>query len=79
MPNQHKNPQLGFRPEAELSAWVRDEADRRNVDYSVILIEAVTEYRKRAEYARTVEARTANREIAASLNATETTQTGEQA
>ena len=45
MPNQHKNPMLGWRPPAELSAWVRAEAERRGVALKVILDEALTAYR----------------------------------
>jgi hypothetical protein len=45
MPNQHKNPMLGWRPPAELSAWARAEAKRRGVDLKVILDEALAEYR----------------------------------
>jgi hypothetical protein len=40
----HKNPLLGWRPPAGLSAWVRAEAERREVGVGVILTEAVTEY-----------------------------------
>ena len=47
MPNQHKNPMLGWRPPAELSAWVRAEAKRRGVNYGVILTVALAEYRAR--------------------------------
>ena len=45
MPNQHKNPMLGWRPPAELSAWARAEAERRGVPLKVILDEALAEYR----------------------------------
>ena len=47
MPNQHKNPMLGWRPPAELSAWVRAEAGRRGVDLKVVLDEMLAEYRDR--------------------------------
>ena len=47
MPNQHKNPMLGWRPPAELSAWARAEAKRREVDLKVVLDEALSEYRAR--------------------------------
>jgi len=49
MPNVHKNPMLGWRPPAELSAWARAEAERREVDLSVVLTEALAEYRDRHE------------------------------
>jgi hypothetical protein len=45
MPNQHKNPMLGWRPPAELSAWARAEAERRDVHLKVILDEALEAYR----------------------------------
>ncbi len=45
MPSQHKNPMLGWRPPAELSAWARAEARRRGVDLKVILDEALAAYR----------------------------------
>jgi len=41
MPGKHKTPMLGWFPPAELSAWVRGEAARREVPFSVILTEAV--------------------------------------
>jgi hypothetical protein len=49
MPNVHKNPMLGWRPPAGLSAWARAEAQRRGVDLKVILDEALAEYRARRE------------------------------
>jgi hypothetical protein len=49
MPNQHKTPMLGWHPPAEDSAWVRAEAERRDVDLKVILNEALAEYRERHE------------------------------
>lgn len=45
MPNKHANPMLGWHPPAELSAWVRAEAERRGVPYGRILTEALAEYR----------------------------------
>jgi hypothetical protein len=44
MPSQHKNPLLGWRPPAELSAWARAEAERRGVKVGVILTEALEAY-----------------------------------
>jgi hypothetical protein len=41
----HKNPFLGWNPPAEDSAWARAEAERRGVALSVILTEALGEYR----------------------------------
>lgn len=49
MPSQHRNPLLGWRPPAELSAWARAEASRRGVDLSVVLTEALAEKRARTE------------------------------
>lgn len=49
MPSQHRNPLLGWRPPAELSAWARAEAGRRGVDLSVVLTEALAEKRARTE------------------------------
>lgn len=51
MANQHKNPMLGWHPPAGLSAWVRAEAERRDVPLKVILDEALAEYRARREAA----------------------------
>jgi hypothetical protein len=48
MPGRNKNPLLGWHPPAELSAWVRAEAERRGVPLSVILTEAVEAYRAQA-------------------------------
>ena len=45
MPGKNKNPLLGWHAPAELSAWVRAEAERRGVPLSVILNEAVKAYR----------------------------------
>lgn len=47
MPSKHKTPLLGWHPPAELSAWVRDEAQRRDVRISVVLNEAIAEKRER--------------------------------
>jgi hypothetical protein len=52
MPGRNKTPLLGWHPPAELSAWVRAEAQRRGVPLSVILNEAVRLLRS-AEAART--------------------------
>jgi hypothetical protein len=49
MPSQHKNPELGWRPPSELSAWVRAEAARRGVTLKTILDEALAEYRERRD------------------------------
>ena len=46
MAGKNKTPLLGWHPPAELSAWVRSEAERRGVKLSVILNEAVEAYRK---------------------------------
>jgi hypothetical protein len=52
MPSQHKNPMLGWRPPAELSAWARAEAERRDVLLSSILTEALSSYREQVENGR---------------------------
>ena len=49
MPNKHKSPMLGWHPPAELSAWVRAEAERRGVPLKVILDEALAGYREHIE------------------------------
>jgi hypothetical protein len=54
VPNQHKNPFLGWNPPAELSAWARSEAARRSVALKVILDEALSRYRETAERERAV-------------------------
>jgi hypothetical protein len=45
MPGKHNVPMLGWYPPAGLSAWIRGEAERRDVPLSVILTEALSEYR----------------------------------
>ena len=45
----NKTPLLGWHPRAELQAWVRAEAQRRGVDLSVVLNEALEAARKAAE------------------------------
>ena len=52
MPSKHKSPLLGWHSPAELSAWVRAEAQRRGVPISAVLNEAVRLLRS-AEAART--------------------------
>jgi hypothetical protein len=42
---------LGWHPPAELSAWARAEAERRDVPLKVILDEALSEYRARTDLA----------------------------
>ncbi len=54
MPGKNKNPLLGWHPPAELSAWVRTEAQERGVDLSVVLTEAVMWYRAQLEQLRRV-------------------------
>lgn len=46
MPGKNKTPLLGWHPPAELSAWVRAEAERRGLPLSVILNEALEAYRE---------------------------------
>jgi hypothetical protein len=48
MPSQHKNPLLGWRPPAELSAWARAEAKRRGGSdaLSALLTEALESYKR---------------------------------
>jgi len=52
MPNQHKTPLLGWHPPAELAAWARSEAGRRDVALKVILNEALAAYRDHIERQR---------------------------
>jgi len=49
MHGRHKTPLLGWHPPAELSAWVRGEAERRGVKLTVILDEALRAYRAQCE------------------------------
>jgi hypothetical protein len=49
MVGKHKYPMIGWRPPADLSAWARAEAERRGVDLSAILTEALSEYRQNHE------------------------------
>jgi len=46
MPGKNKTPLLGWHPPAELSAWVRAEAERRGVTLAIILTEALEAYRR---------------------------------
>jgi hypothetical protein len=46
MPGKNKTPLLGWHPPAELSAWVRAEAQRRGVSISAVLNEAVGEAKR---------------------------------
>jgi hypothetical protein len=53
MPSRHKSPLLGWHPQPpELVAWVRAEAKRRGVPLSVVLNEALADYRERHESAQ---------------------------
>lgn len=49
MPNKHANPTLCWHPPAELSAWARAQAERRDVPLKVILDEALARYREQTE------------------------------
>ena len=49
MPGKNKTPLLGWHPPAELSAWVRAEAKRRDVPLAVVLNEALAAYRQAVE------------------------------
>jgi hypothetical protein len=49
MTGRNKTPLLGWHPPAELSAWVRAEAERRDVKLSAVLNEAIEAYRKLCE------------------------------
>ena len=51
MPNKHKNPMLGWRPPAEHSARVREEAKRRGVDLKVVLDEMLADWIARLDAA----------------------------
>ena len=46
MASRNKAPLLGWHPPAELSAWVRAEAERRGVKISVVLNEALAAYKQ---------------------------------
>ena len=77
MPNQHKNPTIGWNSaDSTLKPWIEAEAERRGITRRELLDEMAAEYREKAEFVKTVEARTANAEISAALN-TETTEKGE--
>jgi len=52
MPSKNQPPLLGWHPPAELSAWVRAEAQRRGVRITVILNEALNAYREQAQTLR---------------------------
>jgi len=52
MPNKHKTPLLGWHPPAELAAWARSEAKRRDVPLKDILNEALTRHRDYIERQR---------------------------
>ena len=52
MPSRHRSPLLGWHPPAELSAWARDEAERRGVRLSALLTEALERYRVFLESSR---------------------------
>lgn len=41
MPGRNKNPLLGWHPPAQLAAWIRAEADRRDVTISMVLNEII--------------------------------------
>lgn len=45
MPGKNKAPLLGWHPPAAISVWVREEAQRRGVNISAVLNEAVEVYR----------------------------------
>jgi hypothetical protein len=49
MTGKNATPLLGWHPPAELSAWVRAEAERRGVKLSVVLNEALEAYRASVE------------------------------
>lgn len=49
MPNQHKNPLLGWHAPAELAAWARAEAKRTGTTLKALLTEALAEYRAKRE------------------------------
>ena len=46
MPSRHKSPLVGWHPPADLAAWLRAEAERRDVPLSVVLTEACQQYRE---------------------------------
>jgi hypothetical protein len=79
MPNQHKNPSIGWNSaDSTLKPWVEAEAERRGITKRELLDEALAEYRKKAEHARSVDVSAANRAISTALEtARDTTQTTE--
>lgn len=72
MPNQHATKGISWHPkDPTLKQWIEAEAAARGTTRSVILDEALGEYRKKAELLRPLrdaaEARAVNREIATKL------------
>ena len=80
MGGPHKHKPIPFRPGVKPGDpdgdrdWLLAYAAETGRPVSAIISEAVAGYRERTDHLRTVEARTANRAITASLNATETTE-----
>ena len=68
MPNQHKHPGITWHPaDGTLKPWIEAEADRRGITLKAVLDEMASEYRERIEHRMTVEARTTNQQIRATL------------
>jgi hypothetical protein len=55
MAGKNLNPMLGWHPPPELAAWVRAEAQRRNVPLSTVLNEAITQAKQAAKEGWTME------------------------
>ena len=75
MAGKNATPLIGWHSaDPSLKPWLEAEFKRRGMDtMRELLDEMAAEYREQAEFVKTVEARTANREISAALN-TETTE-----
>lgn len=52
MPNQHKHPNLSFRPPADDRAWLLAYVERTGRPRNAILAEALAQYRARVEASR---------------------------
>ena len=65
----HKNPSISWHPDdSTLKPWIKAEAGRRGITDKAVLEEMAAEYREKVEFARSVNVRSANREISTALN-----------
>ena len=68
MPNQHKNPHIGWNSaDSTLKPWIKAEAAARGITERELLDEALSEYRAKLEFARSVNVSAANGAITDSL------------